>query len=79
MARPIHVQSPYPILPSTAHTGEEVKAIRDWIAWNRHMIRALQPPRQSDSWYVGDGTPRDQSGKPYEPLNWKRNQPWQPR
>ncbi|KFI51453.1 hypothetical protein [Bifidobacterium callitrichos] len=73
MARPIHPQSPYPILLPLAYTDEEMKAIRDWIAWNRHMVRATRPPRLDDSWYVGDGTPRDQSGKPFEPLNWKKD------
>lgn len=58
------------VLP-IAHTETEKQAVRDWVLWNRHMVRAMRKPRPSDAWYMGDGVPRDASGHPYEPLDWK--------
>lgn len=59
------------VLLPTARTEEERRAIRDWVEWNRVMCRAQRPYRPSDAWYYGDGVPRNASGQPYEPLEWK--------
>ena len=53
-------------------------AWRQWVAWNRHMVRAVAQQGTAgytrddyDEWYLdGDGVPRDFGGRPFEPLSW---------
>lgn len=45
---------------------------RPWAALDSTLKHALAaPPPDRRAYYIGDGVPRDASGNPYEPLDWK--------
>lgn len=79
----LEADRPEGLAPYTQNTDPGACTPIAWAAWNKRMIQArteqelrmkgLPVPWERIYWQ-GDGTPRDQSGKPYEPLTWKVNE-----